>query len=68
MELVNWMEAFSMYQRGCEDGILESNSTPGNENVGTIFGMKVLRVTNEPIAAAIACKLGKDSGERNTLI
>lgn len=44
----------------------QRNST---KDAGTISGMKILRIINEPTAAAIAYGLDKKgSGERNVLI
>jgi L1 cell adhesion molecule like protein len=38
------------------------------KNAGTIAGLNVLRIINEPTAAAIAYGLDKKGGERNVLI
>ena len=38
------------------------------KNAGTIAGLNVLRIINEPTTAAIAYGLDKKGGERNVLI
>jgi endoplasmic reticulum chaperone BiP len=44
------------------------NQRQATKDAGTIAGLNVLRVVNEPTAAAIAYGLDKDKGERQVLI
>ncbi|KAJ3720692.1 heat shock protein 70 family [Lentinula raphanica] len=49
--------------------VLNDSQRQATEDAGTISGMNVLRIINEPTAAAIAYGLDKNvSGERNVLI
>ena len=43
-------------------------STPGNKNAGTIAGLQILCIINEPTAAAIAYSLDKKSKSESRII
>ena len=56
-------------EEGEEEGREGGRGERGERDVGTMSGLNVLRVINDPTAAAIAYGLGKDgSRDRSVLI
>ena len=49
-------------------GVLRRRAAPSTKDAGTISGMTVQRIINEPTAAAIAYGMDKKEGEKNILV